>query len=85
VRARGRGGEVVRRAHPVDDTARLNIDVGSTARLPLKNAVRARGRGGEVVRRAHPVDDTARLDLNVDDTARLPTVAVKPSVPRAPR
>ena len=49
VRARWRGGEVVRRA-PVDNTARL----------PMHGAVRARWRGGEVVRRA-PVDNTARL------------------------
>ena len=34
VRARGRGGEVVRRARPVDDnTARLKLDVDITARL----------------------------------------------------
>ena len=34
VRARGRSGEVVRRARPVDDnTARLKLDVDSTARL----------------------------------------------------
>ena len=35
VRARGRGGEVVRRARPVDDnTARLKLDLDDTARLP---------------------------------------------------
>ncbi len=34
VRARGRGGAVVRRARPVDDTARLDLDVDKTARLP---------------------------------------------------
>ena len=34
VRARGRGGEVVRRARPVDNTARLDLDPDKTARLP---------------------------------------------------
>ena len=32
--ARGRGREVVRRAHPVDDTERLDLGVDTTARLP---------------------------------------------------
>ena len=35
VRARRRGGEMVRHARPVDDTARLPLDVDRTARLPL--------------------------------------------------
>jgi hypothetical protein len=34
VRARGRGGGVVRRARPVDNTVRLDLDVDTTARLP---------------------------------------------------
>ena len=101
VRARWRGVEVVCRAHPVDDTARLDLGVDNTARLPrgavrLGSAAAADGgtmlhcTGGagarrEVVRRAHPVDDTARLDLDVDDTARLPSGAVKPSVRRGGR
>ena len=90
VRARGRGGEVVRRA-PVDNTARLPRGAvkpsvpprrpGQQNDVALHEAVRARWRGGEVVRRARPVDDTARLDLDVDNTARLPRGAVKPSVP----
>ena len=95
VRARWRGGEVVRRA-PVDNTARLPRGVvkpsvpprrpGRLNDVALHEAVRARWRGGEVVRRAHPVDDTARLDLGVDNTARLPRGSVKPSVPpRRPR
>ncbi len=82
----GRGGEVVRRARPVDNTARLPRRVVKPSVPGQRNdaapheAVRARGRG-EVVRRAHPVDNTARLDLDVDKTARLPRGAVKPSVP----
>ena len=96
VRARWRGGEVVRRARPVDNTARLPSGAvkpsvpprrpGQPNDVALHEAVRARWRGVEVVRRAHPVDDTARLDLGVDNTARLPRGAVKPSVPpRRPR
>jgi hypothetical protein len=87
--------EVVRRARPVDNTARLPRGVVRPSVPPrwprlqndaaLDEGVRAPGRGGAVVRRAHPVDDTARLDLDPDKTARLPTVAVKPSVPREPR
>ncbi len=96
VRARWRGVEVVRRASPVDDTARLPRGVvkpsvsprppGQLNDVALHEAVRARWRGGEVVRRARPVDDTERLDLDVDNTARLPRGVVKPSVPlRRPR
>jgi hypothetical protein len=94
VRARGRGGEVVRRARPVDNTARLPrgaVKPSVPPRQPghqnvvaLHGAVRARGRGGGVVRRAR-ADNTARLDLDVDNTARLPRGAVKPSIPLEPR
>ncbi|MDT4924129.1 MAG: hypothetical protein QOG01_1842 [Pseudonocardiales bacterium] len=35
VRVRRRGGEMVRCARPVDDTARLPLDAGRTARLPM--------------------------------------------------
>jgi intracellular septation protein A len=83
---------VVRRARPVDNCARLDLDVDKTARLP-RGAVKpsvpprrpARGHGGAVVRRARPVDNCARLDLDVDKTARLRTVAVKPPAPRESR
>ncbi len=75
VRARGRGGGVVRRIRPVDDTVRLDLDVDKTGRLPRAVVGSALGRGGGVVRRIRPVDDTARL----------PTVVVKPSVLRGPR
>jgi hypothetical protein len=96
VRARGRGGAVVRRARPIDKTARLPraaVKPSVSPRRPrqlndaaLHHAVRARGRGGAVLRGARPVDDTARLDLDVDNTGRLPVGAVKVSVPpRRPR
>jgi cellulose synthase/poly-beta-1,6-N-acetylglucosamine synthase-like glycosyltransferase len=70
--------EVVRRARPVDDTVRLDLDADNTARLDpetvvvaLNEAVRAHWR--EVVRRARTGDDTVRLDPE--------TVVVKPSAP----
>jgi hypothetical protein len=85
-------------ARPVDDTARLALDVDHTVRLPV-GAVKPSGRprwprpknaaalhpAVRVRGHARPVDDTARLALDVDNTARLPTVADKPSVPRGPR
>ena len=81
VRARGHGGEVVRRGRPVDDTARLPRGAVKPPVPPWRqrqpndaarhNAVRARAHWREVIHRARPVDDTARLDLNVDTTARL--------------
>jgi hypothetical protein len=90
VRARGH-------ARPVDDTARLDLDVDHTVRLPgavkpsapprwprPKNAA-ALHPAVRARGHARPVDDTARLALDVDNTARLPTVADKPSVPREPR
>ncbi len=86
VRARGPGGDVVRRARPVDSAARLRrgpVKPSAPPRRPrqqndaaLHEAVRARGPGGDVVRRARPVDSAARLRRR----------AVKPSVPpRRPR
>jgi hypothetical protein len=95
VRARRHGGEMVRRARPVDDTARLPRRA-ITPTVPLRrqrpkndavrnDALRARAHWREVVRRARPVDDTVRLTLDLDTTARLPAVAVQPSVPWAPR
>jgi 4-amino-4-deoxy-L-arabinose transferase-like glycosyltransferase len=91
VRARGH-------ARPVDDTARLDLDVDHTVRLPIgavepsapprwprpKNAV-ALHPAVRARGHARSVDDTARLALDVDNTARRPTVADKPSVPREPR
>ena len=92
--------EVVRRARPVDDAARLDpetvvVEPSTRPRRPgqrnvaaLHEAGRARGPGGDVVRRARPVDDTARLDLDADNTARPDpeTAPVEPSAPpRRPR
>ena len=95
VRARGRGGEVVRRARPVDDTARLKLDVDSTSvraasagRRTTRHCTQRCRRAGAAVRwfAAHDrLTNTARLNLDVDNTARLPRAAVKPSVPREPR
>ena len=79
VRARWRGVEVVRRAHPVDNTERLELDVDNTARLPsgaVKPSVAPRRPGRrndaslhEAVRaRWREVVHCARP---VDDTARL--------------
>ena len=93
VRARWRGGEVVRRAL-VDNTARLPRGAvkpsvaprrpGGLNDVALREAMRARWRGGEVVRRA-PIDNTERSELDVDNTARLPGRAGEPSVaPRRP-
>ena len=92
VRARWRGGEVVRRA--VDTTARLPRWVvkpsvaprrpGGPNDVALHDTVRARWRGAELVHRAQPLDDTERLDLD-DTTARLLKGIVKRSVPRRPR
>ena len=70
--------EVVHRARPVDNTARLDLGVDTTARTDLGVDTTARLDLGV----------NARTDLGVDNTARLDpdTVAVKPSVPpRRPR
>ena len=88
VRARGPGGEVVRRARPVDEHCatiwmRAAVEPSAPPRRPRQQnvaarheAVRARGPGGDVVRRARPVDSAARLRRR----------AVKPSAPpRRPR
>jgi hypothetical protein len=81
VRARGRGGAMVRRARPVANTARLHLDVESTARLPWRVVrpsvpLRRPGLQSDAVPRAAVrvcgrgggVVRRARL---VDDTARL--------------
>jgi cellulose synthase/poly-beta-1,6-N-acetylglucosamine synthase-like glycosyltransferase len=81
--ARAQWREVVRRARPVDDTARLDLDADSTARLDPQTVVvepftqpGRPGPGGDVVRRARPVDSAARPRRRV----------VKPSAPpRRPR
>ena len=81
--ARARRREVVRRARPVDDTARLDLDADSTARPDPETVVvepvtqpRRPGPGGDVVRRARPVASAARPRRR----------AVKPSAPpRRPR
>ena len=69
----GPGGDVVRRARPVDNTARLDpptvpVKPSVPPRRPGQQndavrheAVRAGGPGGDVVRRARPVDSAARL------------------------
>jgi hypothetical protein len=78
VRARGRGGGVVRRAPPIENTARLDLDVENTARLP-RGAVKAsvpprwpRQRNDAAVHavRAH-WREVLRRARPVDDTARL--------------
>ena len=61
VRARWR--EMVRRARPDDNTARLDLDVDKTARLDLD--------GDKTARLDLDGDKTARLDLDGDKTARL--------------
>jgi len=79
--------EVVRRARPVGNTARIPIGAVKVwapprrPRQPHNAALRedVRARRHEVVRRTRPVDDTARLDLDVDRTARLPIGAVTAS------
>ena len=79
-RARGRGGEVVR-ARPVDDTARLDLDVDKTARLPtvaVKPSVSTRrprkqkdAAPHEAVRPRGRGGEVVRRARPVDDTARL--------------
>jgi cellulose synthase/poly-beta-1,6-N-acetylglucosamine synthase-like glycosyltransferase len=81
VRARGPGGEVRRRARPVDSAARPRrgaVEPSAPPRRPgrqndaaRREAVRARGPGGEVLRHARPVDSAAGLRRD----------AGKPSVP----
>ena len=77
--------EVVHRARPVDNTARLDLGVDTTARTDLGVDTTARlDLGVDTTARTDlGVDTTARTDLGVDNTARLDpdTVAVKPSVP----
>jgi hypothetical protein len=97
---RARWHEVVRRARPVDNTTRLDLDVDNTARLDLDvdntarldpdvdNTARLDPDVDNTARLDRDVDNTARLDRDVDNTARLDpdTGAVEPSVPpRRPR
>src|SRR6478672_6559701 len=98
VRARGPGGDVVRRARPVDDTARLDLDADSTARLDPETVVvepsapprRPRPQNvaalHEGVRARGRGGDVVRRARPVDSAARLRRGPVKPSVaPRRPR
>ena len=97
-RARGPGGDVVRRARPVDDTARLDPDADSTARLDPETVVvepstpprRPRPQNvaalHEGVRARGPGGDVVRRARPVHSAARPPRRAVKPSAPpRRPR
>ncbi len=90
VRARWRGVDVVRRASPVDDTARLELGVDNTARIPSGIVTpsvlpRRPGQHDDVVRheavraRSRGVEVVRRASP-VDDTARLPRRLVMSSV-----
>ena len=93
VRARGRGSDMVRRAGPIDSSARLDLArraarpwvpllrSGRRSDVSLREALAVRG-GGAIVRRGRPVDSTARLILNVEQTAPLGLAggAVRPAV-----
>ena len=96
--ARAQWREVVRRARPVDDTARLDLDADSTARLdpetvavePSAPPRRPRQQNvaalHEAVRARGPGGDVVRRARPVDSAARPRRRAVKPSAPpRRPR
>ena len=93
-RQRGRSRrEVVRRARPVDDTARLDLDADSTARLDpetVPSALTAAWLAGRCCTHdgagAGPGGDVVRRARPVDSAARPRRRAVKPSAPpRRPR
>ena len=85
--------EVVRRARPVDNTARRELDLDNTARLdpetvpdkpsaPPRRPVRQNDAARrEAVRARGPGGEVVRRPRPVDSAARLRRGAVKPSVP----